>query len=191
MKKDKNKDRIKEQIVTYEIYAAMPDDGQRYEIVDGAMEMMTPGASMVHQTISRELSFKLLQSCNEDYSIYYAPFDVILSETNVLQPDIMMIHFSRMHIVTSRGVEGPPDLVVEIISPSSRRRDKIVKMKVYSKHNVPEYWIVDSDLRILEQYRLSGETYELHNLFEGNQIVSSDKLPCVSFAIRDLFKGLL
>ena len=192
MKKDQNSDdRIKEQLVTYEIYAGMPDDGQRYEIIEGTMEMMSPGPSTMHQTVSGELQFELKQNCKLDYMIYYAPLDVILSEKNVLQPDILMIHRSRLHIVTARGIEGLPDLVVEIISPGSRRRDKIVKMKAYAKHGVPEYWIVDSELRILEQYLLLGDIYELHNLFEGDDIVTSDKLPCVSFVISDIFKELL
>ncbi|MDF2670663.1 MAG: Uma2 family endonuclease, partial [Paenibacillus sp.] len=173
----KDKDRIKEQQVTYDVYAAMPDDGQRYEIFDGALEMMSPGPSRNHQTVGGELEFILKQSCRSDYLIYDAPFDVILSERNVLQPDIMMIQRSRQHIVTMRGIEGPPDLVVEIISPGSRKRDRIKKMSIYAKHSILEYWVVDSDARTLEQYRLAGEKYELHNLYEENERVTSDKLP--------------
>ena len=132
-KEEKAKDKIKEQQVTYEIYAAMPDDGQRYEIIDGSLEMMSPSASTMHQAVSRELEFIFMQSCRSDYVIFGAPIDVILSERNVLQPDILMIHRSRQHIVSKRGIEGPPDLVVEILSPSSRRRDKVVKMGTYAK----------------------------------------------------------
>ncbi len=189
MTKNKNgDDRIKEQQMTYDIYAAMPDDGQRYEIVEGAMEMMSPSPSTAHQEISGELEYLLKQSCKSDYLIYDAPLDVILSQTNVLQPDILMIHRSRLHIVTARGIEGPPDLVVEVISPGSRKRDKVDKMKIYARYHVPEYWIADSDTRTLEQYQLVGELYELNNLFEGDDRVTSDKLPCVSFVISDIFK---
>ncbi|WP_373229343.1 Uma2 family endonuclease [Cohnella sp.] len=189
-KKNKAKDQIKEQQVTYETYAAMPDDGQRYEIVDGSMEMMTPSPSTTHQAVSGELEFVLKQSCKSDYLIYDAPLDVILSETNVLQPDILMIHRSRQHIVTDRGIEGPPDLVVEILSPSSRKRDKVIKMRTYAKHGVQEYWIVDSATRILEQFQLiDSDHYELCNLFEGDDTVS-DKLPCVSFVISDIFREI-
>jgi Uma2 family endonuclease len=187
----KEADRIKEQQVTYDVYAAMPDDGQRYEIFDGVLEMMSPGTWTNHQTVSGELVFILMQSCRSDYLIYHAPFDVIMNQQNVLQPDIMMVHRSRQHIVTSRGIEGPPDLVVEIISPGSRKRDRMKKMSIYAKHSVPEYWIVDSDARTLEKYRLAGEKYELHDLYEENERVTSDKLPCVSFVISDIFSELL
>ncbi|MEQ4482624.1 Uma2 family endonuclease [Cohnella silvisoli] len=131
-----------------------------------------------------------MQSCRSDYEIFHAPLDVILSQTNVLQPDILMIHRSRMHIVSARGIEGPPDLVVEIVSPHSRKRDKVVKAKIYAKYNVPEYWVVNSDTETLEQYRIVGETYELFNLFEGDDRVTSDKLPCVSFVIGDIFREI-
>lgn len=189
-KKDKATEHIKEQQVTYEIYALMTDDGQRYEIIEGHMEMMTPSPSSTHQAVSRELEFVFMQSCNSDFVIYHAPLDVILSETNVLQPDILMIHRSRQHIVTERGVEGPPDLVVEILSPSSRKRDKVIKMRTYAKHGVQEYWIVDAVTRTLEQFQLAGEIYELCNLFQGEDPVTSDKLPCVSFIIDDIFKEI-
>jgi Uma2 family endonuclease len=190
-KKNNAEDQIKEQLVTYEIYAAMPDDGQRYEIVDGSMELMSPGPSSTHQSISGELEFVLKQSCKSDYLIYHAPLDVILSETNVLQPDIMMIHRSRLDIVTERGIEGSPDLVVEILSPGSRKKDKVIKMRTYAQHGIHEYWIVDSITRTLEQYQLvdSGH-YALRNLFEGNDKVTSDKLPCVSFVIGDMFREI-
>jgi hypothetical protein len=83
----KDGDRIKEQQITYDIYAAMPDDGQRYEIVEGVMEMMSPGPFTAHQVVSGELEYLLKQSCKSDYLIFDAPLDVILSQTNVLQPD--------------------------------------------------------------------------------------------------------
>ncbi len=189
MEKDKRgPDRIKEQTVTYEIYAAMPDDGHRYEILDGSMEMMSPGPSTTHQAVSGELEFLLKQSCKSDYMVYDAPLDVILSETNVMQPDILMIHRSRLHIATPRGIEGPPDMVTEILSPGSRRKDKVVKMRTYARFGVQEYWIIDPESLTMEQYRLDEDgNYVLHQLYEGDDLVTSDMLPCVSFKISDIF----
>lgn len=190
--KKKAMDRIQEFPVTYEIYAAMPDDGKRYEIVDGIMEMMSPGPSTKHQAVSGELEFVLKQHCKSDYVIFDAPLDVILSDTVVLQPDIMMIHRSRLHIVTTRGIEGPPDLVVEILSPGSRNRDKVIKMKSYAKHGVQEYWIIDTESRTLERYRHdNSELFVLQNLFEGDDRVDSAMLPSVSFVLSDIFKEML
>ncbi|WP_199615931.1 Uma2 family endonuclease [Paenibacillus alkalitolerans] len=183
-------ERVKEQPVTYEVYAAMPEDGQRYEIVDGVLEMLSPGPSTSHQAVGGELEYVLKQSCKSDYVIYDAPLDVILSETDVRQPDIIMIHRSRLHILTPRGVEGVPDLVVEIVSPGSRKRDKVDKLKTYAKYGVAEYWIVDPDARTMEQFVLRDGSFELHNLFEGDDPVTSDKLPCVRFIISDIFKEI-
>jgi len=128
-KKNEN-DRVKEQPVTYEIYADMPDDGQRYEVLDGQLELMSPGTSMVHQIIGSALHL-LVQSCISDYIILFAPLDVILSKTNVVQPDLVMLHRSRSDIATNRGIEGAPDLVVEVLSPGSRKRDRVRKSKIY------------------------------------------------------------
>ncbi|WP_127587440.1 Uma2 family endonuclease [Paenibacillus koleovorans] len=184
-------DQVKEQEVTYEIYAAMPDDGKRYEIIDGSLMLMSPGPSTNHQFVSGELEFLLRQSCKSEYVIFDAPLDVILSKVDVFQPDLVMIHRSRMQIVTSRGIEGPPDLAVEIVSPGSRSRDKVIKMKSYAKYGVEEYWVVDTESRTLEQYRLlDSPIYELHAVFERDDPVASDKLPCVSFTVSDIFKEL-
>lgn len=184
---EKEDDRVKEQPVTYETYAAMPEDGHRYEIFDGVLEMMSPGPSTVHQGIGVRLSYLLLQSCDSNYVILTAPLDVILSRTNVLQPDVVMVRRDRMDIVTMRGIEGAPDLVVEVLSPGSRRRDRVRKMPIYAKHGVPEYWIIDPESRTLEQFVLSDGKYELNELFEEDDVVASERLPCVSYRVGELF----
>lgn len=187
-KSKRGPDRIKEQTVTYDIYAAMPDDGHRYEILDGSLEMMSPGPSTKHQAVSGELEFILKQSCKSDYVIYDAPLDVILNETNVFQPDILMIHRSRLHIVTSRGIEGPPDMVAEILSPGSRNKDKVIKLRTYARFGIREYWIVDTEAQTMELYTLAEDgKYVLQQLFEGEDLVTSDMLPCVSFKINEIF----
>ncbi|QNK56543.1 Uma2 family endonuclease [Paenibacillus sp. PAMC21692] len=189
--KQKTADKVLEPPVTYEMYAEWPDDGQRYEIVDGIMELMSPGPSTTHQAVSGELEFIFKQSCRKDYLVFHAPIDVILSETTVVQPDILMIHRSRGHVVTKRGIEGPPDLVIEILSPSSHKRDKLVKRKAYAVHGVAEYWIVDIEARTLEQHHLLEDgRYELMNLFEGKDTVVSDKIPCVGFVMEDIFREI-
>lgn len=190
----KDDDLVREGQVTYDMYAAMPDDGLRYEIIDGVLEAMSPGPSTSHQVVGGELEFILKQSCKSEYLILDAPLDVILSKTNVLQPDLLMIHRSRLAIVTERGVEGPPDLVVEVLSPWSRKRDKVVKLRTYARFAVPEYWIVDAAAKTLEQYRLSEDgslRYELHEIFGAEDRVTSDKLPCVSFTLNDIFANML
>ena len=190
-KRKPKEDRVLEHPVTYEAYAGLPDDGMRYEVLEGTLEAMSPSPTATHQGVIGELHFMFKQSCKADYLIYVAPLDVILSRTNVLQPDVLLIHRSRSNIVTKRGVEGAPDLVVEILSPSSRARDKVRKKKIYAKHGVPEYWVIDIDTRTLERYDLTDAGfYELTELFESGDTVSSDKLPCASFALSELFSDL-
>jgi len=190
-RKKTNKDRIMEHPVTYEAYAEMPDDGQRYEVLDGELELMSPSPSTVHQVIGSSLHL-LVQSCASEYFILTAPLDVILSRTNVVQPDLIMIHRSRSDIVTMRGVEGAPDLVVEVLSPWSHKRDRQCKLNIYARHGVPEYWIVDPAAQTLERFELTSEQrYELRDLFENDDRVTSDKLPCVSFPVSGLFKDEL
>lgn len=190
-KREKTKrDKVKEQPVTYEMYAEMPDDGNRYEIFEGKLEMMSPGPSPAHQAINRELGFLLMQSCRNEYEIFYAPIDIILSETTVVQPDILMVHHTRKQIITRRGIEGPPDLAVEILSPSSHKRDKLTKRDLYAKFGVSEYWIIDASNQTLEQYQLIEEGYyKLVDLYEGTDVVTSNRLRCVSFTVSEIFRS--
>lgn len=189
--KKKPSDRIHESLVTYEIYASMPDDGNRYEVADGRLELMSPAPTLVHQTVSSELFFRLQRDCRHEYIIIAAPVDVILSETEVRQPDLVLIRRSRTDILSKRGVNGAPDLVVEITSEFSRRRDKVHKTKAYAKYGVPEYWIVDLTNFTLEQYILH-ETghYELSDVYSEDELIRSDKIACASFSMRELMQEL-
>lgn len=187
MKKPKHtKDElIREQSLTYEDYASLPDDGNRYELDDGQLELMSPGASSKHQAISGRMLIELTQTCESDYVILQ-DVDVILSQREVRRPDLIMINRNRLHLLTVRGVEGPPDLVVEILSPYSLRRDKVKKRRSYAKYGIPEYWIVDPVSYVLEQYRLAGEQYELEEVYTGDEVIRSELLPCVSFSMHDI-----
>ncbi|HEY0829449.1 MAG TPA: Uma2 family endonuclease [Bacilli bacterium] len=114
-----------------------------------------------HQMASNEIQFTLNESCRSEYIIFSAPIDVILSDTEVRQPDLVMVHRSRMSVLTKKAIKGPPDLVVEIISAWSCRRDKVEKLKTYARYSVPEYWIIDYSNWTLEQYILTGKTMSL------------------------------
>jgi Uma2 family endonuclease len=187
---DNKKDKIKESPVTYNDYAVMPDDGNRYEIADGVLELMSPGPSVTHQMISSQLQFKLMNLCQSEFIVLNAPFDMILSDTEVRQPDLIMVHRSRMDIITHRGIEGPPDLVVEIMSPFSIRRDKVSKLKSYAKHSIHEYWIVDPSNNMLEKYFLKGQSYELADVYTEDETVQSERIPCVSFTMNEIMSQI-
>ena len=181
-------ERARETPMTYEDYLQMPDDGKRYELVDGQLELMSPGPARTHQIIGRHLSHLLSLSCASEYEIVMAPVDVVLSPVEVRQPDLVMIHLSRMSIYKARGgIEEPPDLVVEILSPSSQKRDKVAKRRAYARFGVPEYWILNPDDETLEQNLLnSAGAYELADIYTGDEPIRSERLACVSFSMNEI-----
>ncbi|MBW5447103.1 Uma2 family endonuclease [Cohnella sp. CFH 77786] len=185
--KEKKPGIIRETPMTYGEYASLPEDGNRYELVDGFLELMSPSASTLHQLISHRIQFKLTQTCDRDNIILDAPIDLILSDREVRQPDLVVLHRSRLSLLTRRGIEGPPDLVAEILSPSSIRRDKVGKRNTYAKYGIPEYWIIDPASWTLEQYVLTDSgAYDLLDVFAGDEPVRSERLPCVSFTMEEV-----
>ncbi len=193
MEKDRNnkqKNTMREQPLTYGDYAKMPDNGIRYELNDGRLEAMTPGPDAVHQLVVQQIEHRLVQSCTKDFIVLSAPIDVILSENEVRQPDIIMIRRDRLAIITKRGIEGPPDLVVEVLSTFSAKRDRKQKLRSYARYRIPEYWIVDINNELLEQYVLTGNRYELLDVYIENEPVNSGRFPCISFTMREIMASI-
>lgn len=184
------KHQVRESPMTYDDYANMPDDGMRYELAAGILEMMSPAPHPRHQLVLHELANAMKDTCGMDYIVLFAPVDVILSDTEVRQPDLLMLHRSRLSLLTHRGIEGPPDLVVEILSPHSIKRDREDKRKSYAYYSVPEYWIVDMNNTLLEQYVLSGSEYILAEVYTGATPIRSEKIRCVSFTMKDIFAAI-
>ena len=161
--------------LTYEDYVTLPDDGRRYEILDGKLAV-SPSPSSAHQFVSHNLAFALSAWVRAQRlgRIWVAPLDLILEPTVVMQPDIFFISNARSSIVTKRGVEGAPDLVVEILSESTAARDRGVKMHIYARHGVGRYCIVDVDRRTLEVYALRGLAYELVATYSRDEVARFD-----------------
>ena len=143
----------------YTDYLATPNDGKRYQIVEGEL-LVTPSPSPVHQRVSRRLQRQL-----EDYfqrlgigEVFDAPIDLLLSPHDVLVPDLLVV--ADPQHVSRRGIEGPPLLVVEILSPSTRHHDRGVKARRYAKLGVQHYWLVDPDERRFECHRLAEGAFQ-------------------------------
>lgn len=187
--KKKNPLEIKESGWTVEDYRKLPEDGNQYEIVGGKLELK-PSPTTTHQRIIHRLGSVLTNLCEYEYIIMYSPVDVIFSDNETRQPDILMIHRSREHIIEEHGVVGPPDLAIEILSQNSAKRDRVMKKESYARFAVPEYWIVDPAHLTIEQYLLvhSGEPYELANVFGAEETVRSERIPCVSFIVKEGLK---
>ena len=137
--------------LTYDDYVLFPNDGMRHEIIYGR-HYMNPAPSPRHQTISRRIQFQLYQQIEltGHGQVFNAPIDLQLSETDVVQPDIVVV-LQENQIITTTKLKGIPDLVIEILSPSNREYDQELKKRLYEQHAVPEYWIVDPENQMVEQ----------------------------------------
>ena len=146
-------------VLDYSDYLSVPEDGQRYEIIRGELHV-TPTPTFFHQRVSRRLARQL-----EDYfhdrrlgEVCAAPVTLLLTNHDVMEPDLMVIGDADQ--VNERGVvEGPPLLIVEVLSPSTATRDRNVKAKRYAELGVAHYWIVDPGTRQIECHALAGRDY--------------------------------
>ena len=133
--------------LTYADYLKTSDD-ERYELLNGEL-VMPPAPLTGHQMISMALASRLYLYVDEKGlgTVVAAPIDVVLSDTDVVQPDVLFVSSQRSQIVTRENVRGAPDLVVEILSPATEERDRTVKLGLYAQHGVIEYWMVDPDAK--------------------------------------------
>lgn len=179
----------------YEAYAGLPTDGQRYEIIDGEL-LVSPAPSTRHQTVSRRLQFKLYVLYEETGkgAIFNAPCDVILAPgtpgtpATIVQPDLVLVLLGSQAEISKRGIEGPPDLLVEILSNSTARVDLRTKRALYASHGVREYWIVDPEDNNVEVNTEPSGGFRNSTLYGSNDTLKSPLLPDLALPLRDIFK---
>lgn len=175
--------------ITYEDYKLLPEDS-RYEVIEGEL-MVTPAPNIRHQRVFRQLFVMLavfVQS-HELGEVLSAPTDVILSEHNVVQPDILFVARDRLAILDpTGGVRGAPDLAVEILSPGTASRDQVIKRKLYAQHGVHEYWVVDPIARTIAVLTQTPDGLEPWRVFGAGETVTSPLLPELAIALREVFK---
>jgi Uma2 family endonuclease len=143
-------------------FLELPNDGKRYQILDGELDA-TPAPSLRHQRVSGRL-YALLKQQLEDRGlgeVFATPVDVVLDRTNIVEPDLVFVSQARAGILTELRIEGAPDLIIEILSPSSRRTDVIVKSELYARFGVQHYWTVDPDIDRIEAFALAERSYKL------------------------------
>lgn len=173
---------------THDDLLQLPDDGKRREIIDGDL-FVTPTPINYHQKILFNLTMafgKFLE--NHAYGeVRFAPLDVILSEYDVLEPDLLLVLNEHKGILQD-WVRGAPDLVVEILSPTTEGRDRGIKLKTYARFGVPEYWIVDPIAQAIEVYRLATEGLQLAATCTNVQTVATPLLPGFSLPVSSIFK---
>lgn len=168
-----------ETIWTYTDYRELPADGKCYQIVKGVLYMV-PSPNFYHQKISRNIEFALWNYVEKKNlgEVIYAPMDVILTETDVVQPDILFVAKERLEIIQERGILGAPDLVIEILSPSTEKIDRELKKNLYERHGVYELLIVDPREKNIHQFVLEQGKYRDLGVF-----TLKDELPLKSLAV--------
>ncbi len=163
--------------LTVDDYLALPEDGRRYQLVDGDL-VMAPAPLRYHQRILLRLSYLIMDYLEEhpEGELNVAPFDVHLDEHNVFQPDLCWFSDERSRFLSRRGAEGPPDWVIEILSDSTARTDRIPKRTLYAKFGVRELWLIDPDSDLIERYLLQEDPSQpegIYRLGEHETIVPS------------------
>ena len=175
---------------TYEDFLTFPDDGKRHELIDGE-HYVTPSPNTKHQRVSMNLvvAVALYLRRHPIGQLFAAPFDVVFSDLDVVEPDLLYISRERSSVLTDKHVRGAPDLVIEIVSPGTRRIDEVIKRKLYERFGVPEYWIVDPELDGIKVYRRIDEAFvrvaELS--LEQEDVLTTPLLPQFSVALADVF----
>lgn len=178
--------------LTYEDYRLFPDDGQRHELIGGE-HYVSPAPKKTHQRAVSNLHLDLGGFVREHRLgfVYPAPFDVVLSEEDVVQPDLLFVSRERASIERENGIFGAPDLVAEVLSDSTRDTDEGAKLKLYEFFGVREYWLVDTLSESVKVYRLSSNgSFELAaELYaEEGDCLETPLLPGLSIPLRQVFQ---
>jgi Uma2 family endonuclease len=175
---------------TYEDYLTFPDDGRRHELIDGE-HFVTPAPLRRHQQLVTRLTVAV-GAWLVKYpvgEVYTAPLDVILSDVDVVEPDLLFVSNERSAVL-GEWVHGAPDLVVEVLSPSTRRADEVTKRRLYERVGVREYWIVDGEIEVVKVYRRQDDgsfPRQPDRSREEGHSLDTPLLPGFSLSLAELF----
>jgi Uma2 family endonuclease len=175
--------------LTYADYRLLPDDGRRYEVLDGEL-VVSPAPSRRHQQLSKRLQYELYRHVEVEHrlgEVYYAPFDVILTDDTIVQPDLIFVTRERQGLFSERGLEGAPDLVVEILSPRTRSHDEGLKRAIYARFGVRELWLVDPERDVIDAFELSGGELARVGSFGRADALQSRVLPGLRLDLAAVF----
>jgi Uma2 family endonuclease len=177
---------------TYAEFARLPDDGNRYEVIGGELHV-TPAPTTLHQKIVTRIARRLeefaeLHGLGE---VFVGPVDVLFAEGDYLEPDLVFVRRERLDVVSDRGLEGAPDLVVEVLSPTTASRDRRLKRERYAHFGVPEYWIVDPVAKRIEVHGAAGDasrrTHLTHQTLDWQPVTGGPTLTIdVARLLRDV-----
>lgn len=173
---------------TYKDYAALPDDGRRYEVVNGVL-FMAPSPGGAHQDATSRFNYYLLT--NVEFAglgkVRLAPFDVELAPNVVVQPDVLVVLNASREKITESRIVGAPDLVIEVSSPSTANYDRREKYDAYARAGVPEYWIADPASHTVEVFVLEAGRYVSLGVFRGQATLPSQVVPGLGVRVEQCF----
>ena len=172
---------------TYADYLLTPDD-VRYELINGEL-IMAPAPTTLHQRVSRNFGAVLWPFVRDNNlgEIFYAPTDVYLSDTNLVQPDLLFISTARAHIITETNIQGAPDLVIEIASPSTEERDRSVKLELYAHFGVLEYWLAHPLSQTVDALRLENGRFVNAGHYGRGDTLTTPLLPGLRIDLSQVF----
>jgi Uma2 family endonuclease len=173
---------------------ALPIDGKRHELVDG-VHFVNPSPVPRHQLVLGNLYFAIRGFVEERDlgTVFFAPLDVVLSDFDLVEPDLLFISHQRRAILEKRFIRGAPDLAVEVTSPSTRRLDVVLKRRAYRKFGFAEYWIVDPEQETIDVFRGEGEWLEPAlrlTRAQGPQMLTSPLFPGLALDLATVFRQL-
>jgi Uma2 family endonuclease len=180
--------------LTYDDVVQFPDDGRRHEIIDGE-HFVTPSPNVRHQELVKRLLVEIelhLRSNPGAGQVFMAPLDVVLSPHDVVEPDLLVVSGDQAGILTDKNVQGPPALVIEVLSDSTRKRDAQTKRRLFERSGVREYWLVDPELDTVQVFRGSPEgrlARAAELTAEDDETLSTPLLPGCLIGLRELFRA--
>lgn len=178
--------------LTYDDFVHFPDDGQRHELIDGD-HYVTPSPNLKHQAVLGNLHLAIGGWLAEHPvgRVFFAPFDVVFTQFDVVEPDLLYLSNERAaQVLTPANVQGTPELVVEVGSPSTRRRDETIKRRLYERAGVSEYWIVDPELDVVRIHRRTDDRFvrPVELSAEAAEVVTTPLLPGLELPLVSLFR---
>lgn len=176
--------------LTYDDFARFPDDGLRHEIIDG-VHYVTPSPLVRHQVLVGRLHFAIeahLRAHPGTGQVFLSPLDVVLSNYDVVEPDLLFVGADRDGIVTTKNFRGAPSLVVEVLSKHTKSRDRRLKRDLYERTGVSEYWLVDPEASAITIYLQEGAgRFGSAEILDGSRVLETGLLPGFTLSLPELF----
>ncbi len=180
----------KKKVWTYSDYLTLPDDRNIYEVMEGEL-YMTPAPTTKHQRITRNLFRILDQYVLQQHSgeVLFSPIDVVFDPLNVVQPDIIFISKDNLSIITEKNIQGTPNLIIEVLSPGTIQKDRIVKMKIYAKYGIKHLWLIDPENQTLESFELDRKkTYRFVSGIAGEEEFKPSLFPNLTIPLKKIWE---